>query len=105
MKLYQAALIMDGGMYYMDAIKYQGSYWLVPDWILSPDETLMRPIRIISLAKLPHQVNPKGPAPHVVVEYSIPKSVSAGLIPVGEEDRYEVIENPEIFLPNPDVLN
>ena len=40
-----------------------------------------------------------------VIDSPIPKSVFLGHPPKGEENRYEIVENPGLVFPNPDVLN
>jgi hypothetical protein len=105
MKIYTTMVILDGEIHRTDTIAYQNGFWLVPDWLVSPDKKHMRPLRIISLATIPHEGNPEGPSPQFVISYSIPKSLFRGMIPKGEEKRYVIVENPQIIFPNPDVLN
>jgi len=85
----------------VDTIEHEGEFWLVPDWFESPDGKYLRPMRIISLSTIPHQETSQG----FLISSPLPKGVLLGHPPEGEEDRYLIHENPEIIVPNPDVLN
>ena len=89
----------------VDWIMHEGKAWLVPEWILSPDGKSQRPRRIISLALAEGHHVDLGEAP---LEYfqgnPIPEYLlDCGEKPLGLEKLFEVRENPEIWLPNPDV--
>ena len=71
----------------------------MPDWIESPDGKHLRPLRIISLSTIPHEKTNQG----FLVKSPIPKSVFRGHPPEGEDNRYVIVENPDIVLPNPDL--
>lgn len=86
----------------METIEFEGSFWLVPQWVLSRGDKYIRPLRIISLATIPHQ-RVDGPDYQFVVNSPIAKGVLLGHPPKGQEKLYVIRENPEIVLPNPDV--
>ena len=102
----KTAVINGGNIDLMDTIEHEGHFWLVPNWILSRNDKYIRPLRIISLQTIPHQDfgSVKEGEARFVVSYPIPKSVFLGLPPKGRENLYVIRENPEIVLPNPDVL-
>lgn len=101
MAIAKTMLTMGGGIYRMDSIEHEGVRWLVPNWILSQDGRHMRPIRIIRPLSQPFEPFGK----EFLLSFPIPKSVSNGVVPQGQEALFEVVENPAIILPNPDVLN
>lgn len=92
------------GMAKMDTIEHDGAWWLVPNWLLSPDKRQMRPLRIVFLRSNPPK--PMGyRRSNLVVSHSVPEGVFRGAIPPERADEFVVIENPDLWFPNPDVLN
>lgn len=98
-------LTTGGKILTMDTIVYEGEPWLVPDWILSPDDKRIRPLRIIALRTMAHQPTHKSSGWDFVVTHPVPKSVLLGHPPEGKEKLFVIHENPEIWVLNPDVLN
>jgi hypothetical protein len=91
----------DGSLCEADAIRHQGSLWLVPKWIDSPSEKTTRPERIIRLDNLPMQPggsmgNPSAP---FVLNIAIPKSVLEGPIQSQTTGNFVVIGLPNIVFP------
>ena len=88
----------------VDWIMHQDKAWLVPEWILSPDGKSMRPRRIISLALADGYSMKLGEAPLAYFQSNpIPKSLlEKGELPNGLEKAFEVLEEPEIWIPNPE---
>lgn len=105
MKLYSAMLTTDGDIVKMDVIEYKGGFWLVPEWLVSPDKKYMRPLRAVSLATIEHSLIESGNPAHFVVSMPIDKSVFHGHPVEDLQTAYVIEENPEIVFPNPDVLN
>lgn len=98
-------LVEGGEIWEIDWITHEGKAWLVPEWNLSPDDKSMQPSRIISLA-LAHGIKMDlGEAPLVWFRSNpIPKSLlEHGVAPPGLEKVFEIREEPEIWLPNPDL--
>jgi hypothetical protein len=104
-KIYKTMLISGGGIQMMDTIEFEGAFWLIPEWLVSPDRKQMRPLRGVSLQTIPHQdLGEKQKAQRFVVNGPIPESVFRGLQPP-EGPKFEIREELRIVLPNPDVLN
>lgn len=82
----------------VDTIEYQGSFWLVPEWIDNPEQRWTMPARIICLDGLIHQ-RTSWESGEFVLNGGIPKDVFDGQIPPG--DKYVVIERPNIRIPYP----
>jgi len=82
-----------GNIYKVDTIEYEGKYWLVPEWLESPQEGLTMPKRIILLETLQHQKNIGGAISDFVLNDGIPKAVFDGEQAGG---IYIIIENPDI---------
>jgi hypothetical protein len=60
-------------------------------------QKVTRPVRIVSLATLPHQ---RGKfSPEFVVDGPVPKYVFDGRIPSQEASKYVVVEMPDILIP------
>ena len=90
----------------VDWIMHQDKAWLVPEWIPSPDGKLIRPRRIISLAMAAGYESYKlGETPLQWFQSNpIPQSLlDEGKAPAGLEKLIEIREDPEIWLPNPDL--
>ena len=106
MRVYQATLILSdddgkgGAIHTMDAIKYDGRMWLVPEWLDYKDEKVTMPARIVCLDSIPHNVS-RSKIRDIVVDGPVPRSVFEGRIPPGQEGKYLVIERPDIRLPIP----
>jgi hypothetical protein len=82
----------------VDVIEHEGQFWLVPEWLENPIQRLRRPMRIVSLSRLPHQ-RMRNADPEFVVNDAIPKSVFDGQIPPGQAETYLVVELPDICIP------
>lgn len=78
-----------------DVIEFRGTFWLVPEWLDNRVQKLTKPVRIVSLATLPHSRTGR----FFVVNDPIPKSVFDGQIPPQEAGKFVVIENPDISFP------
>jgi hypothetical protein len=88
-----------------DAIQYQGKFWLVPEWLVSPDGQWRKPKRIISLENLEHQDLRKlrlRPA-DLAINESIPKDVLDGKIAGHPHSKYVVVELPPFRIRKPKV--
>jgi hypothetical protein len=95
-KIYKAMVIVGGDVCLMDVIEYAGGFWLVPKWLDYPAQKVTKPVRIVSLATLPHQ---RGRAsPEFVVDGPVPKYVFDGRVPSSEAGKYIVVEAPDILI-------
>jgi hypothetical protein len=103
-KIFKTMLIINGEIHSMDTIAHGGGFWLVPEWLVSPDGKSMSPLRIISLATIPHH-GPFGSASEFSVIYPLPKSLFRGVTPPGKEGQFEIVEAPGIIFPNLDALH
>jgi len=102
-KIYRAVLISGPSILQMETIEHDGRFWLVPDWIVSRDQKLMKPLRIISLATIPHTDLGEGQRGHrFVVHGPVRQSTLRGHPPPEEANLFEIVESPEIIFPNPD---
>jgi hypothetical protein len=98
-------VIVDWEVRLVDWIMHEDKAWLVPDWLVSPDDRSMRPLRIISLKMAAGYEGYKlGEAPLVWFRSnSIPKSLfENGVVPPEQEKVFVIREMPEIWLPNPE---
>ena len=103
----KTAVPVGGNIELMDTIFHEGKYWLIPDWQLSVDDKYIRPLRIICLSTIEHR-DVGAPNYRFAIARQLPKGVLLGHPPLGQEKLFEIRENPEIMLPNPDkpdVLN
>jgi hypothetical protein len=98
----KTSAVIGGQIVQIDTIEYEGQFWLVPEWLLSPDGTEMRPARIIRLLSIPHEGDPrqKDP-PQFVIPGPLPEHVLQGLPPLYARPKYEVVEAPDIWFQTP----
>ena len=87
----------------VDVIEYLNRFWLVPEWLDSPDKKSTTPARIVSLATIPHQ-RMDGPIGFVVND-PIPKSVLFGQPSPEEAGKFVIVEAPPIRLPHPSAFH
>lgn len=93
-------LIVEGVTQRMDTIEYDGKLWLVPEWTESRDEGWSRPVRIVHPRR--QRFGPMNRSRDKVdffLEYSIPKAVFSGRVPLELRDEYQVLEMPELIFP------
>jgi hypothetical protein len=83
-----------------DAIEFEGSLWLVPQWLDEPAKGVTKPRRIIRMGPLPHQKmsNPAYGLDYILNGY-MPKAVLDGTAPPEQASPYEIVELPEIEFP------
>jgi len=105
MKIYKAMVAIEGeaAIYKMDAIEYQGKFWLVPTWLDSPDGKQSKPLRLILLDSLQHQrLDPSGGSrADFAVNNPIPKAVLDGRAPQQQGfslNMYVVLEAPALIV-------
>lgn len=104
MKIFKTLITFPDGIYTVDTIEYEGSLWLVPEWIDgTPSEGYSKPVRIIRMPPL-QQAGPSVSADYVV-SYPLPKAVLEGKIPTELANVYDVIENPQIVIEKPPTLH
>jgi hypothetical protein len=101
MRIYQSTIAVGNEIHTMETIEFEGEFWLVPNWIVSPDGKYMKPLRIIALRTLEHRRS----GDDFVVNRPIPKAVLNGLVPKELEGQYDIRENPTFVMPNPDELH
>jgi hypothetical protein len=83
----------------MDTVEFEGRYWLVPSWLVSPDGKWQRPVRIICLSSLEHQNLGNG---EFVLTLPLPAALAANQIdPPSPIDGFLVLEQPQIVVPAP----
>jgi len=81
-----------------DVVEHEGQFWLVPEWFENSVLKVRKPTRLIGIAKLRHQRSKT--YPEFVVEDPIPKSVFFDeAIPPELENKYEILESPDIRFP------
>ena len=99
MKIYKATVVVAADVHnicIMDVIEYAGGFWLVPEWLDNPVRKVTKPLRIVSLATLPHQRG--NSSPQFVVNDPVPKYVFDGRVPPQEANKYVVVEAPDILI-------
>lgn len=95
-KIYKSLVPMDNAICHVDTIEYQGLYWLVPEWLETPNREVKMPARIIRLLGIPHQQTIGGKFGDFVVSQPIPKAVWNGQVPPEQANVYLVIDRPPI---------
>jgi hypothetical protein len=81
----------------VDTIEYQGKMWLVPEWLDLETGEWTVPARIVLLGSLlPHPKDSPGGEWDFVLNRPISRAVFRGQIPPGQEEKYVVIERPNI---------
>jgi hypothetical protein len=91
-----------------DAIEYEGSYWLVPEWLVSPDQKSRKPTRIIRVEE-PYQLagrlagHPKDGF-DIFVNVPVPTAVLEGRSLREEGRLFDVVEGPDIEIPVDETL-
>jgi hypothetical protein len=84
-----------------DAIPFQGGIWFAPEWIDGPYPNTQKPVRLIRMDALPHKVLGDlldDGHRRYSLDGPIPKAVLAGATSLQSGQRYEVVENPELFV-------
>ncbi len=89
-----------------DWLMYRGKAWIVSGWISSPDGKSRRPRRIISLKEASGHPAPQG---HFLLQYflrnPIPEALwHQGQVPPAMHKLYEILEEPSIEVPAPELL-
>ena len=92
MEILKARIITDGAHCEVDAIDYEGAFWLVPEWLDNRAEGYSAPLRIICLDGLAHHRLPEG----LLVELPMPKYLFDLDVPIPEDTPYEVVDRPDI---------
>lgn len=100
-KILKTMVASEGGLFLIDTIEYEGELWLVPEWTDNPTTKRSKPVRIICLTYLPVVPAPDGSG-NFRLGGTLPKSVLDGHAPPGQEERYYIVENPEIEVDTPD---
>ena len=98
MKIAKAYVVIDGGLYKVDVIEFEGRFWLVPEWLDMPAQGVSMPRRIVSLETIPHQ-RIEGGNPEFVVNDPVPKAVFEGRSQSEGGQLFVVRELPEIRVP------
>ena len=98
-----ALMVESGNIHGCDVIEFEGTFWLVPEWLDVPARGVTKPRRIVSLAKVRYQRTP-GADREFVVNDPIPIAVLEGRAPSQIAERYDVRELPEIEFPLPKQL-
>jgi hypothetical protein len=83
----------------IDVIEYEGTFWLVPEWLDNHRQRVSKPARIVCLQGLEHQQRRRGVTPEFVVNNPVPRWLLDGPIPPEEADKYVVLDYPEIQFP------
>ena len=79
----------------VDTITYEGSKWLVPYWLESPEEGCSMPLRIVCMDMIRHQESRLSGADYVVND-PVPQSVLDGETDTVEGQKTRVVERPNI---------
>lgn len=95
MKTWLATHGAGGAHQIMDTIEYEGSLWLVPEWLESTSKGWTTPIRIIRPLKLSFQKMKMNGA-DFLLSHSVPTTLFLGHVPLGQEDEFEIIDHPPI---------
>ena len=91
----------EGSLFECDTILHDGEYWLVPEWLESPEAGHRRPARIIAMAGLRYQDMTGGWKQRFLLKDPMPKSVFDGRTPPQAAFGFRVVDLPEIFLEIP----
>jgi len=86
----------EGEIVQCDTIEYEGKFWLVGEWLDSPELGVTKPKRLICLETLPHQKTIGSKHGDFVLNHPIPREVFDGQIPQKSEVVYVVVEDPDI---------
>jgi len=97
MKVLKTMVAVGTEMQSVDTIEYEGSMWLVPLWLDSQEEGMTMPLRIVSLATIPHQqLEHYGPA-QFAANTPLPKALfEPGPIPPELARGFVIRERPPI---------
>ncbi|MGR6466308.1 hypothetical protein [Rhizobium sp. PAMB 3182] len=83
-----------------ETIEHEGCYWLVPQWIENKEQGWMRPVRIISLRDIPHEVKENRDPPILVTE-GLPEDAEPPNDPIQTAERTLVVDLPKIWFSIP----
>ena len=105
-KIYKTLLAPEGrgSLDLCDTIEHEGHMWLVPKWLVAPEEGWRRPERIILLDSLPHQKTGFGGADYLL-SGPLAKAALEGHDQSSLGPEYTVILEPDITLPGGEKLN
>lgn len=103
MKIYKTLVgFSDGGsLFECDTIRYEGQFWLVPEWFESPELGEKRPVRIVALASFQHQEMPSEWAAKFLVNEPVQRDVFEGRTLTTAISKFRVIEAPDIRISIP----
>lgn len=98
--------VSDGASIFpMPTIEFEGKFWLVPQWLISKDGEVIRPVRIICLDGFQFQdLREKGHPAGFGINTPLPKGLLEGRVPLGQAAKYEVVEMPPILIRKPPTL-
>ena len=102
MKVLRTMIGVGSAIMQCDTIEYAGGLWLVPSWINNPATGKRAPIRIVRMDKLQHQKQTFAGADYLL-NNPIPTDVLDGVATLVAKVQCEVIENPPILIPMPDL--
>lgn len=83
----------DGSLVLADMIRFEGQFWIVPEWLPSPRPKTERPARIVAVAD--HEL--MGPA--YGADQSLNTPVSRAVLAGRGTAARRVVENPAIEVP------
>lgn len=97
MKILKAMVPVGAEVRKVDVIEYEGQFWLVPLWLDTRESGMTTPLRIISLAAIPHQTLTHDPHAQFAVNSPIHKALfELGPIPPELSRGYVIHERPPI---------
>lgn len=103
-KIYKTMVAQGGAILKMDTIHHDGRYWLVPDWLVSPDGMKMKPRIAIDMTAIRHDTlgSPMG---DFLVNSPLPPGATEGEIVGPMAKIVQILHAPELWYTNPDKLH
>ena len=91
------ALEGDPAIFECPAIEYEGAVWLVPRWLLMPEDGYAIPERLIRLDQFAHQKlgEPGAPADYAI-NIPVPNALFEGPISPELKAQFVVLDRPDI---------
>ncbi len=101
--VWKCLAVIDTSLVLIDVIQYQNKFWLVPEWLDSPDGQWSRPRRIISVKKLQrYDLKAIGTeAADFALDETLAEDVLTGACSSGKASKYQIIDLPALRFRKP----
>ena len=100
--IYRALVHVGSAARGADVIAYEGEFWLVTEWLVTPDKKRMRPLRIVALTGIPHNGSPTNPSPQFIISAPLPRALFApATLPSELRRSYRVVAAPDMEFAHP----